>query len=712
VVQIDRVIHALLICLHLAVQATAVRIEVRTGDVPVAGATVSAAGASATTDASGIARLAIPRGKTGLAVQKDGFVAALVSIDVSGAPDQVVRVDLQPEPTHEEEVTVVASTRTGRRVEDQPARVEVLGREEIEEKMLMTPGDIVMMLNEMGGLRVQATSPSLGAASVRIQGMRGRYTRFLSDGLPLFGQQPGGLGLLQIPPMDLGQVEVIKGVASALYGAGAMGGVVNLLSRRPGDAFASELLVNRSTRSATDGVLWLESPLSGRWGLTLLGSAHAQSRTDVDDDGWADLPGYTRGVVRPRLFWDDGAGRSFFATAGATWEDRTGGTQAGAVLPATGLPYREALTTRRFDAGLVGQTLVAQRFVLAVRGAFARQTHRHEFGEHTERDRHLTSFAEATVRGAAGAHTWVAGLAIEDDRYRPTDLPQFAYGFTTPGVFVQDDVDVRPWLTVSASARVDRHSEYGWFLSPRGSALLRGGEWTARVSAGTGFFGPTPLTEETEAAGLSRLTIDGPLRAERGRGLTVDLTREIGPASVTGTFFTSRIRDAMHVDRETFTLRSLASPVTNTGGEVLALFRRAPFVVTGTYTYVRARERDGDGTAADVPLTPRHSVGIVAMAESEDAGRVGLEIYVTGRQRLEANPYRETSEPYVIVGLLAERRVGRLRLFINGENLTGMRQSRWDPLLRPARAADGRWTVDAWAPLEGRVVNGGVRVMF
>ena len=65
--------------------------------------------------------------------------------------------------------------------------------------------------------------------------MRGRYTRFLSDGLPLFGEQVGALGLLQIPPMDLGQVEVIKGVASSLYGAGAMGGVVNLISRRPGD---------------------------------------------------------------------------------------------------------------------------------------------------------------------------------------------------------------------------------------------------------------------------------------------------------------------------------------------------------------------------------------------------------------------------------------------------------------------------------------------
>ena len=60
-------------------------------------------------------------------------------------------------------------------------RVEVLAREEIEEKMLMTPGDIVMMPNEMGGMRVQTTSPSLGAASVRIRYVRPVYVRARTD---------------------------------------------------------------------------------------------------------------------------------------------------------------------------------------------------------------------------------------------------------------------------------------------------------------------------------------------------------------------------------------------------------------------------------------------------------------------------------------------------------------------------------------------------
>lgn len=188
------------------------------------------------------------------------FMALIVFLgaSVSNAQDQKPiapacdpLVDPDCPPRIEEEVTVSA-TRTDRRLEDQPMRVEVLGRDEIEEKLLMTPGDIVMMLNEMGGMRVQATSPSLGAASVRIQGMRGRYTRFLSDGLPLFGEQVGALGLLQIPPMDLAQVEVIKRVASSLYGAGAMGGAVNLISRRPGRQRDRELLINRSARGATE----------------------------------------------------------------------------------------------------------------------------------------------------------------------------------------------------------------------------------------------------------------------------------------------------------------------------------------------------------------------------------------------------------------------------------------------------------------------------
>jgi len=688
-----------------------VSVEVRASNQPLEDAEVVVNGASWRTDVSGTATIELPAGTVDVTVAKAGFVAATVSVVIRAGLRQQVIIDLQRKPTLEETVTVVASTRTDKRLEDQPMRVEVLTREDIEEKMLMTPGDIVMMLNEMGGMRVQATSPSIGAASVRIQGMRGKYTRVLSDGLPLFGDV-GGLGLLQIPPMDLGQVEVIKGVASALYGAGAMGGIVNLISRRPGPDPQHEFLINQSTRGATDAVTFLSRPLARGWSTSVLAGGHWQRTTDVNHDAWADLPGYERGIVRPRVFWDGGQGRTFFATTGMTWEGRHGGTPDGEILGATGAPYVEALDTRKYDAGAVGQILLNERALLTARAAIAHQRHDHQFGDVRERDRHDLAFGELAVRASTRKQTWVAGLAIERDIYRSQDVPRFDYSFTVPGVFGQYEIDVTPAFSLSSSGRVDVHSEYGAFISPRVSGRLRAGRWTSRLSFGTGFFGSTPLTEETESAGLTRLTVVQPLKAERGRSGSFDLTRTDGPFSYTATVFMSRISDALHVDRAlVYALRNLDGPTTNVGLEILGTLRHEPFAITTTYTYVRASERV-DGVKADVPLTPRHSAGIVGTFERESVGRVGIEWYFTGAQRLDENPYRTQSEPYMVVGLLAEKVFGRVRVFVNGENLTGVRQTRWDPLLRQARATDGRWTVDAWAPLEGRNVNGGLRMRF
>jgi iron complex outermembrane receptor protein len=300
---------------------------------------------------------------------------------------------------------------------------------------------------------------------------------------------------------------------------------------------------------------------------------------------------------------------------------------------------------------------------------------------------------------------------MERDAYRPSDVPRFAYTYRTPGVFAQDDITIAPWLSVSASARVDVQNRYGTFFSPRASALLRWSGWTSRLSAGQGFFAPSPLTEETEAAGLTRLIIPAPLAAERGRTASFDLSRAIGPTSYTVTLFSSRVSHPLYVERDTrYRLVSLPEPATNLGAEFLGTYRKAPFAATVSYTWVRPRETV-EGRATDSPLTPRHSFGSTVMWETEK-WKVGAECYYTGRQRLEENPYRDWSEPYTSFGLLAERRFGPVRLFVNAENLGNVRQTKWNPLLRPNRGADGRWTADAWAPLDGRVLNGGIRFRF
>jgi iron complex outermembrane receptor protein len=691
-------------------QTATVRIEVRSDEGPVRDAEVVVNGTAHRTDAQGVAVVTVPPEHVDIVVVKEGFAPASASVDLQANQQQPVLIALHRGASLEEHVTVSA-TRTDKRVADVPMRVEVMNTEEVQEQVMQGPGDVVNMLREMGGLHVATSSPSLGAAGVRIQGMRGRYTRFLSDGLPLFGEQVGGLGLLQIPPVDLGQVEVIKGVASALYGAGAMGGVVNLMARRPTER-SQEVIVNRSSRGATDAVAYVAQPFGRGWGGTVVGGGHWHELNDIDGDGWADLPSYQRAEVRPRVFWDNHSGSSLFITAGATRESRIGGTVGAAVIPATNSPYREKLDTGRYDVGVVGQTLLSNMYVVSVRGSGTWLSHDHTFGDVRERDTRDTFFGEVSARRSLGRHTVVVGAAIDHDTFTPKDVPQFAYTFTTPGVFAQDDVDVRPWLSVSGSVRLDHHNVYGTFLSPRVSALFRSGGWASRVSVGTGFFPSSALTEETEAAGLSRLTVRGPLRAETGQSASFDVTRTIGPFSATATVFASRIHNSLFVERTTaYVLSNQPFASTNAGTELLATWRKEPLSFTAVYGFVHAREFENTAFE-DVPLTPRHSVTLLGGLEDEEVGRFVVEWFYTGRQRLEANPFRSESVLFMMIGLLAERAFGKVRVFVNVEDLNNVRQTAYDPLVRPTQGVDGRWTVDAWAPLDGRNINGGIRVRF
>jgi outer membrane receptor for ferrienterochelin and colicins len=685
------------------------------GDAPVAGARVRTGTIRAATDERGEAVLRLLAGEHTVRLEAAGLRTATLTVRVRAGADTRVVVELEAEAYEGEEIIVMA-TRTGRRIEDEPIRVEVVGREEIEEKLLMTPGDIAMLLNETAGLRVQPTAPTLGGAGVRIQGLRGRYAQILTDGLPLHGGQTGALGPLQIPPMDLAQVEVIKGAASALYGASALGGVVNLVSRRPADEREAEVLLNRSTHGGTDGIVWNSGPLGGAAGYTLLAGAHHQRARDVSGDGWADVPGFRRLAVRPRFFHDDGHGRSAMLTAGVMVEDREGGTVRGGTTPA-GSRYEEALTTQRFDAGVVSGMLLGQATFFSVRGSLALQRQRHRFDDIRDDDEHRTGFAEAAVSSAVGPHGWVAGVAIQRDEYAADQLPAFDYTHTVPGAFVQGDVVPAEWLSISASARVDRHSRYGTFASPRVSALLRpGAEWTVRLSAGTGWFGPTPWTDETEAVGLRRVVPPAALVAERAGSASIDVGRALGGLELNATAFASRISDAVQV-RITgdgrLELFNATGDVRTHGTELLARYHDHGLHITATHVFLSATEPDPDGRARrEVPLTPRHSAGLVAAREWEGAGRVAVELYYTGRQQLEDNPYRAVSEPHVVTGFLVERRIGPARVFLNAENILDTRQTRYDPLLRPSRSRAGRWTTDVWAPLEGRSFNVGIRWAF
>lgn len=199
---------------------------------------------------------------------------------------------------------------------------------------------------------------------------------------------------------------------------------------------------------------------------------------------------------------------------------------------------------------------------------------------------------------------------------------------------------------------------------------------------------------------------------ERGRGLTFDLTRSWTHWTATSTLFASNVHHPLYTEQQTsYTLRTLADPTQNIGSENVVSWRSGEFSAVASYTYTQAREKPGM-VRQDVELTPRHSAGLVGTWERENVAHIGLEAYYTGTQWLDDNPYRTFSEPYVLFGFLMEKRLGRFKAYLNAENLGNVRQTKYDPLLRPTRGPDGRWTTDAWAPLDGRVFNGGVRASF
>ncbi len=690
---------------------------------PVEGASVAAGAHHTATGAGGEARLAVPAGLARITVTRLGYAPDTLRIVLLAGRDTALVATLR-EQALEVAPILVTSLRTLRRLEDEPERVEVLAGEDVDEKSQTRPGDLKQLLGEISGVRVQATAPGLGAAGLRIQGLRGQYTEVLADGLPLYGASAPEFGLVQLPPLDLAQAEVIKGAASALYGPAALGGVLDLVSRRPTEGRPERtLLANRTSRDGGDGTLWLARRAGERWGWTLLGGAHGQAKTDVDGDRWADLPGYVRGELRPRAFWNGAGGRSVMATAGAMAENRTGGATA---LASAGFPAAEGLDTRRGDAGLVARLPCASAGVLSVL-ASASFEWRHVLtdapatGAVPYRERRRTLFAEATWLAANGPLQWVVAGSIRHDTYRNDVFGRLAYAYADPALMAHATLTANPWLSASASGRLDAHSRFGTIASPRVSLLAHAGHaLEARVSAGTGFSAPTPFTEETQAIRLARLVTPAGLVPERARSASFDLTGRRGPFELNGTVFASELRNAVLLDEAPSGLPGMAAlvnvpgPARTRGAELFAVFNREPVLVTVYQAWLAATEVAPGSTARrTVPLSPAHSSGLdVAWEEDESGTRVGLEAFYTGRQSLEHDPSRAASLPYWTLAVLVSQKLGPALVYVNADNLTDVRQTRWEPLLLPAPGPGGRITADAWAPLEGRVFNAGVRLAF
>ena len=281
---------------------------------PLIGASALVKGTTlgATTDTNGYLEIKnIPDGKQDIEFRYLGYKTKEKEVSFPIKSDQAFEIDLKPEETNLSEI-VVSATRSSRSISDIPTRIETIVAGELEERSVMQPGNIKMLLTESTGIQTQQTSATSASTSIRIQGLDGKYTQLLKDGFPLYSGFASGLSILQIPPLDLKRVEVIKGSASTLYGGGAIAGLINLVTKEPTEKREISFLVNANQTKALD--------LSGyygerfkKWGVTLFTARNSQVAFDRNDDGFSDIPKYTRYtfisppvrssklVLRPRL---------------------------------------------------------------------------------------------------------------------------------------------------------------------------------------------------------------------------------------------------------------------------------------------------------------------------------------------------------------------------------------------------------------------------
>lgn len=616
------------------------------------------------------------------------------------------------------EEVVISTTRSTRTIQNIPTRVEFIGGEELEEKGNMKPGDIRMMLNESTGIQTQQVSATSANSSIRIQGLDGRYTQLLKDGFPLYAGFSGGLGLLQTPPLDLKQVEVIKGASSTLYGGGAIAGLVNLISKAPAEERELRFLINGTSAGGLD-LNGFYGQRFDKVGVTVFASRNSNRPYDPSNTGFTAIPEIERYVFNPKLFFYFSPKTKMNIGVNTIFEDRTGGDLQ--YIKGKGdstHSYFEKNKSSRFSTQFSLEHQFNEHSSLAIKNSVNHFNRTITIPDYIFDGKQWSTYSEITYSNNGERTDWVAGLNVYTDNFKehPQDsFPERNYDQNTIGGFVQNTWKANDWLQLETGVRGDYVIDYGFVFLPRVSALFTiSPQLTSRVGGGFGYKTPTIFTEETERIQFrSVLPISADAnKLEKSYGANFDVNYRTSlfdkvSVSINQLFFYTRINDPLLLENAAGSLYHLvnASGYVNTKGwETNIKLGYEDFKLFIGYTFTDAQLNEG-GRKGENPLTARHRLNNVLMYEIEDKWKIGLEAYYYSRQTLNDGT---TGKPYWTCGFMAEKLWERFSLFVNFENFTDTRQTKFDTIYtgtitRPVFR-------DIYAPLDGFVVNGGLKL--
>jgi outer membrane receptor for ferrienterochelin and colicins len=658
----------------------------------------------------------VPNGAQTIQFSYVGYVSQELTFVFPLSDQQPAVVLLKPAEEELEEI-VITSTRSSRTIVDIPTRVEFIAGEELDEKANMKPGDIRMLLSESTGIQTQQTSPTSANSSIRIQGLDGRYTQILKDGFPLYAGFSGGLGLLQTPPLDLKQVEVIKGSTSTLYGGGAIAGLVNLISRTPTEDTDLRFFVNGTTAKGLD-LSGFYGKQYGKVGVTVFAARNTSEPYDPADIDLTAIPKFERYSFSPKLFVDFSAATKLNVGVNLITENRIGGDihyiegDGDAVHR-----YFESNDSHRYSSQLSFSHRINDRQSINVKNSFNHFDRVIETPGYKFDAVQSSAFVEINYDANLSRVEWVVGLNLWTDNFseqRTTDIPLRDYRQTTLGAFVQNNLTINETLSLETGLRGDYVVDYGFALLPRASLLIKpNAAFSSRIGGGFGYKSPTIFTEETERIQYQNVL---PISSERNTleksyGANWDLNYrsqfgEIG-FSFNHLFFYTYLRNPLALytkDDGNFEIINMDGFTDSKGTETNVKVEFGDFKLFIGYTFTDTKVHN-NGLTVQNPLTAKHRLNNVLMYEVEEKWKIGLEAYYFSKQRLTDDSY---GKEYWICGFMVEKLWSNFSVFINFENFLDARQTRFDTIF--TGSISNPVFRDIYAPVDGFVINGGIKL--
>jgi len=682
------------------------------------------------TDVNGLAILKnIPNGEQIISISFIGYEEEYLHLKFPIESAKVHSILLNPSDTEIGEI-IIEATRGNRTVANLPTRTEVL-TEEIDEAASMEPSKISHLITHSTGIQVQTTAAGSNGAVVRIQGLNGRYTQMLKDGFPLYGGFSGSLDILQIPPLDLRQVEYIKGPASTFYGGGAISGVINLLTKKA-DKDETLLHINLSHIGARDFNAFT-SKRFGKWGFTNLASMHIHNPydADADEDGFSDIAQVSKFNFNPKLFYNPNQKTTIYLGATISKENRKGGSMSkiNNQNPSTTY-FLDEQESSRITSQFSAQYKLDEVKTITLKNSISSFDRYINIDENilgtstTFGGNQLNSFTELNLSINKEKQNINIGINALSDQFTEDYFLEDTLRnqeYQTLGIYINHLWDVTDKLALESGLRTDKvdattlNTENGGqsFILPKISALYKlTPELSIRLGGGMGYRMPTIFNEEAEPYGYNNMqTIDfGNLVAEESYGSNIDFKYQSTFGldnvllSLNQMFFYNVIDNPITLnenDIENLFYEQKNDSLLSKGYESQIKLTVGKFTWFFGYTYTDAYLENG---AEETPLTltPKHSIKGDLLFVVEDKWRIGWDYDYKYGQFL--NNGVKTKSLFT-TGVIVERTIDNFVIFLNAENFTDVRQSTGSVL------TDGSpQFTEVWAPLDGYFFNAGLKI--